>query len=109
MEDYQLEIINLQRLLKTHDARILALEARPTGAQSLSVGGNPSPAGSPPASAGEAAAGVGWNRQGWTAQEWASWRSGSWVGPESSGANAWGWYQNQQNARSAAGWSAPAD
>eukprot|EP00969_Alexandrium_andersonii_P194906 8609611-Alexandrium_andersonii.AAC.1 len=64
MGGYKLEIVNLQRLLKTHDTRILALEAQPTGAQSASVGGNPRPAGSPPASAGEAAAGVGWNQKG---------------------------------------------
>eukprot|EP00969_Alexandrium_andersonii_P162587 7186688-Alexandrium_andersonii.AAC.1 len=52
-----MEIINLQQLLKTHDSRINALEARPVGAQSASASGSPIPVGSPPASAGEAIAG----------------------------------------------------
>eukprot|EP00969_Alexandrium_andersonii_P153167 6773111-Alexandrium_andersonii.AAC.1 len=54
------------------DRRIGALEARLTGAQSVSTGGDPSPVGSPPPSAGSAAAGVGGGGR-WTPDEWAQW------------------------------------
>eukprot|EP00969_Alexandrium_andersonii_P314667 13900830-Alexandrium_andersonii.AAC.1 len=51
VEDYKLEVLNIQRLFKTHDSRIAALGAPPTGAQSASAGSNPSPAGSLPTGA----------------------------------------------------------
>eukprot|EP00969_Alexandrium_andersonii_P105807 4667653-Alexandrium_andersonii.AAC.1 len=113
-ENLKMDIINPQRLLKTHDSKITAFEARPTGAQSASAGGYPNPVGSPPASAGVVAVRAGRSsNQKWSAQDWTSWRNGTWRGPEPSGAasqDAWGWYnENQWRSRNAAVWSVIAD
>eukprot|EP00969_Alexandrium_andersonii_P336332 14866100-Alexandrium_andersonii.AAC.1 len=76
--------------------RISALEARPTGAQSVFTDGAPNQVGPPPAFAGTVATGVGsssWNANGgrqqtWGPQEWEVWRRGSWRRPDFPGASA---------------------